>query len=68
MRSDIILEFCNGKRPKDLISQNIASKKTVYYYHSIFNEMKEFVQSDEFANELVKLIVKLRMKEQKKEE
>jgi hypothetical protein len=63
MRSDIIIAFCEGKKPKELIDKNVANKKTIYYYHSIFNDMKEQIQSDEFSNEMIKLLLKLRIKE-----
>lgn len=62
MRTDIINAFCEGKKPIDLIKENIASKKTVYYYHSIYSDMIELIKSNEFANEMVKLMLKLRIK------
>ena len=62
MRDDVLRAFCEGKKPIDLIKDKIASKKTVYYYHSIYSDMKELIQSDNFANEMIKLLIKLRIK------
>lgn len=63
MRDDIIRAFCDGKKPVDLIKDNIASKKTIYYYHSIYSDMKELVQSDTFINEMIRLMLKIRIKQ-----
>lgn len=63
MRNDIILEFCKGKRPKDLINDKMASPKTIYYYHSIYNNLKQDLSSEEFIDELIKVFINLRMKE-----
>ena len=65
MRDDILKAFCDGKRPKDLIKENIANRKTIYYYHSIFANMKEIIQSDEFINQMIKLMINLRIKKAK---
>lgn len=62
MRDDIILAFCEGKKPKDLIQKKTANPKTIYYYHSIYKEMVDFLRSDEFVNQMVKLLLKLRIK------
>ena len=62
MRDDILRAFCNGKRPMELIKENVASKKTVYYYHSIYSDMVKTVKSDAFTNEMIKLLLNLRIK------
>ena len=63
MRKDILFAFCEGKKPKDLISKKVANPKTVYYYHSIYQQMKETIISEKFVNELIKLLVASRIKE-----
>lgn len=62
MRTDIILEYCNGRKPKDI--KDRASKKTLYYYYRIYREMKATVTSDAFVNELIRVLVSLRVKSQ----
>jgi hypothetical protein len=63
MRDDIILAFCDGKKPIELINDKLASKKTIYYYHSIYSDMKEIIQSDIFVNGMIRLMIKLRIKD-----
>lgn len=63
LRDDIILAFCEGKRPKELIDAKVANPKTIYYYHSIYQSLKESLQNDVFINEMIKLLLKLRIKE-----
>ena len=65
MREDIILAFCSGKRPKDLIEAKIANPKTIYYYHSIYQDLKESIISDDFVNAMIRLLLKLRIREVK---
>jgi hypothetical protein len=63
MRDDIIIEFCNGKKPKDLIKAKMAGAKTIYYYHNIYNNLKDDVTDDKFVNQMIKLLLNLRIKE-----
>jgi hypothetical protein len=63
MRDDIILSFCNGQRPKDLIKDKIANPKTIYYYHNIYNNLKDSVTDDAFVNQLIKILLNIRIKD-----
>ncbi len=63
MRTDIIEQFCQGKRPKDLIQKKVANPKTIYYYHSIYNQLREIVESDDFKNQIIRLLLVLRRKD-----
>lgn len=62
MRKDIINSFCEGKKPKELIEKAVASPKTIYYYHAIYNDLKEFFKSDEYVNMQIKGWMTLRIK------
>ena len=62
MRNDLIEAFAQGKTTKQLITEGVAAPKTVYYYHSLYGQIKEAVRSEEFVNEVVRLLLKLRVK------
>jgi hypothetical protein len=63
MRDDIIIEFCNDKRPKDLIKEKYANPKTIYYYHNIYNNMFDALTERKFVNSMIKILLNVRIKD-----
>lgn len=60
-KSEVILLFAEGIKPKEIYSKGLMSKKTCYKYYKIYNDLKREIRTDAFVNRMVKLLYKLKV-------
>jgi len=65
MRTDLIVKFCEGVKPKQLIKKKQGgeasdsageNRTTVYKYYAIYRQMKAMMRKEGFINPLIKAL------------